>query len=154
MVAMVALVLLLAAVPAASAKIVPQKSIAGVKLGMTESQVVARLGTPEQRTTQRHEIAGDYTSMIFGLTIVDLFPNGGVFRVSTTSRNERTSTGARVGSTERGLRKAVKGLRCATEFGRRSCILGRQEAGRTVTTFWISRKSKRVQEVTLRTVID
>jgi hypothetical protein len=151
---MVALGLLFAAPAATQAKIVPQKSIAGVKLGMTEAQVHAKLGAPDESRTLRHEIAGEYTSLLYGLTEVSLFPNGGVFTVATTSRHEKTSTGARVGTTEKQLRKSVKGLRCATEFGRRTCVVGRIEAGQTVTTFWISRKSKRVQEVTLRTVID
>ena len=76
-----------------------------------------------------------------------------VTAVSTTSRTERTRRGnVGVGSSERALRRHVRGVRCSS-FGRfRSCFVGRPEPGRTVTNFHIRRD--RVTRVTLGIIID
>ena len=148
---MVALALVLAA--PASASLVPQRSLAGIELGMTAKEVRAARGEPDEVTHPRHPIAGPSTEYRYGLTRVTILRYSGVVDVTTTSRRE-TYRGTGVGSTERALRRAVRGERCATEFGLRTCHLGRFEAGRKVTVWHISRRTGKVRRITLGRVID
>lgn len=76
-----------------------------------------------------------------------------VVNLTTTSRNERTSGGIGVGSTEGQLAAKLVGERCVTELGYRHCYLGKRSAGFVVTDFSIS-KSRRVTRITLGLVVD
>lgn len=144
-------------VPAvADAALVVQKSIAGVELGMTREQVEAVLGEPSEVNRPTNEIFGGYTELRYGLTYVSLFADTGgeVFNLHTTSKRQRTSHDVGVGSSERTLRRHVKGVSCETAYGRRTCIVGRLEPGRVVTTFRINRRTRRVSSVSIGRVID
>lgn len=153
-----ALVVLLTLVPAvADATIVVQKSIAGVRIGMTQAQVEAVLGEPSEVNRPTSEIFGTYTELRYGLTYVSLFAgsDGEVFSVTTTSKKQRTSKDVGVGTSEKVLRQRVKGVKCQTYSGSfRVCTVGRAEAGRIITDFRIGAKSHRVARVTLGRVID
>lgn len=141
----------------AQADLVVQKSLAGVKLGMTRAQVEKVLGEPSAVSRPTNEIFGRYTELRYGLTRVSLFDgeDGTVFSVTTTSKKQRTSRGVGVGSTEKVLRQKVKGVRCETYAGRfRICTVGTASPGRTVTDFRIGLKSKKVARITLGTIID
>lgn len=142
--------------PAADASIVVQRSIAGVRLDMSEAQVRDRLGEPSETRTRKHEILGTYRDLRYGLTRISIFDGEDrrVFSITTTSRRERTAAGIGVRSRERFVREKVRGVRCATEFGFRSCVVGVLEPGRTVTSFRINRSTGRVTSVTLGRVID
>ena len=145
-----------AALPAAaSATIVPQRSIAGIRLGMTEQEVRDRLGEPGQTLREDNEF-GPYTELVYrarSLQLrVRLQGEQEVTFVSTSSRSQRTSRGVRVGSSERSLRRNVRGVRCRTFARLRNCVVGREEPGRVVTNFHMSRG--RVARVTLGIVID
>ena len=151
---MVAIVVLAAAAAApAAAKLVPQRSLGGIELGMSEKEVRAARGAPDEVSHPRHPIVGKSTEYRYGLTRVTIFPHSGVVSVTTTSRRE-TYRGEGVGSTEAALRRVVKGERCATEYGHRHCHLGRFEPGRVVTAWIISRKTGKVRRITLGRVID
>lgn len=141
---------------AADGALVVQQSLAGVKLGMTRAQVEAKLGEPSEVKRPTSEIFGRYTELRFGLTKVSIFDSaeGGVFAVTTTSKKQRTSRDVGVGTSEKVLRQRVKGVRCETFSGFRTCSVGRFEPGRTVTTFRIGRTSKRVASIQLGRVID
>ena len=76
-----------------------------------------------------------------------------VVNLTTTSRNERTSGGIGVGSSEKQLTTKLVGERCVTELGYRHCYLGKWLPRFVVTDFSIS-KSGRVTQVTLGLVID
>lgn len=149
-------VALAVAAPAADAALVVQRSIAGVRLDMTEAQVRARLGEPSATRTVPAEILGTYRELRYGLTRISVFDGEDrrVFSITTTSRRERTAAGIGVRSRERFVREKVRGVRCATEFGVRACTVGRLEPGRTVTTFRIDRSTGRVTRVSLGRVID
>lgn len=141
----------------ADATIVVQKSIAGVKLGMTQAQVEAVLGEPSAVKRPKSDIFGVYTELRYGLTTVSLFDgkDGEVFSVSTTSRKQRTSGDVGVGTSEKVLRQKVKGVKCETYAKRfRICTVGRQTPGRTVTDFRIGLKSRTVARVELGLIID
>ena len=150
-------VLAFAMTPAvADAALVVQQSIAGVKLGMTRAQVEAVLGEPSEVNRPTNEIFGRYTELRYGLTSISLFAGTGgeVFNLHTTSKRQRTSHDVGVGSSERALRLHVKGVSCETAYGRRTCIVGRLEPGRVVTTFRVNRRTRRVSSISIGRVID
>lgn len=148
---MVALALLAPA--PALAELVPQRSLAGIELGMSEEEVRDARGEPDEVNHPQHPIAGESTEYRYGLTYVTILPQSGVVSITTTSKRE-TYRGAGVGSTERALRRVVSGEICRTEYGYRTCHLGRFRAGRKVTVWHISRKTGKVRRITLGYVID
>ncbi len=144
--------------PEASANgaLVPQGSIRGVKVGMTLSQVRERLGNPTSNRATRHPILGLTRTLRYGQLTVSFdgrSSNAPVTAVVTASRADRTASGLGVGSRERQLRAGLKGLKCKTELGYRTCVLGVLRPGRLVTDFSLS-SSGRVKRVTLGRVID
>jgi hypothetical protein len=146
----------IAALPAAaSATVVPQRSIAGIRLGMSEEQVRAELGEPSATVRDTNEF-GPYVELVYrarSLRLrVRLQGEEEVTFVSTSSRSQRTSRGVRVGSHERSVRRNVRGVRCSTFMRFRNCVVGREEPGRTVTNFFIRRE--RVARITLGIIID
>lgn len=144
----------LAALPAAAhATIVPQKSIAGVRLGMSEEEVRAELGEPSDTIRESNDF-GPYVELVYRRQRLRVRLQGEeqVTSISTTSRSERTSHRVGVGSTERNVRRNVRGARCQTVRPFRYCVVGRELPGRTVTVFDIRRG--RVSRVTLGIIID
>jgi hypothetical protein len=140
------------ALPAsASARIVPQRGIAGANLDMTQAQIRAKLGEPDRVSHPKSPIFGTYTTWYYGGTSVDMFrtQDRKVFNLSTTAKSEKTSTGVGVGSTAAAVKSGVKGSRC----DQKHCWVGRFEGGRKVTDFQLSTKG-RVTRVTVGYVLD
>jgi hypothetical protein len=144
------------ALPAGTgAVIVPQQGMLGVKIGMTRAQIQARLGPPDAVRRPTSEIFGRYTEYRYGEVRIGLFnSNGRAFSFQTRGRSARTVKGVGVGSSEAYVRSAMPGIRCRTEFGVRSCLLGRLEVGRIVTSLFVSRRTGRVTRVAIGRVID
>jgi hypothetical protein len=139
-------------VPAtASARIVPQRGIAGANLDMTQPQVRAKLGKPDKVRHPKSPIFGEYTTWVYGLTTVDMFryQDGKVFNVSTTSKSQKTATDVGIGSTAAAVKTGVKGARCDKQH----CWVGRFEGGRKVTDFRLG-TTGRVTRVTIGYVLD
>jgi hypothetical protein len=133
-----ALVVLLGSAAAASAAIVPQRGIAGVRLTMTRTQVRAVLGAPAAAVHGRNEF-GSFTVYRYRGLRVTFQGNRTVTSISTTRAGERTAAGVGVGSTEGQVRAKVAGVRCRTESGFRHCFVGRFLPGKRVTDFRIKR---------------
>lgn len=140
----------------ADATLVVQKSLAGVKLGMTRAQVEAKLGKPSAVLKPKSEILGDYFELRYGLTYVSVTPGdeGGVFDISTTSKKQRTADGVGVGTSEKVLKQRVKNVKCEVGRDFRICSVGTFRPGRTVTTFRMNRQTKKVTVIQLGRVID
>jgi hypothetical protein len=136
---------------AAQAVIVPQRSIAGAKLGMTEVQVRARLGTPK---SVRHgsNLFGPWRQLVFRRVTVFFQSGKKATNLTTKNRLERTSSGVGVGSTLTVLRDGLKGETCKKEFGVHHCWVGSWESGRVISDFRIV--SGRVSVVTVGYVFD
>jgi hypothetical protein len=147
-----ALAVLLLAAPPAGAIIQVQRSISGVALNMSQSQVRAALGTPSRTVHGRNDF-GQFTEFRYtgGIT-VNFQGNANVTAVSETGPGDRTANGVGVGSSEQAVRTRVAGARCATEFGIRTCQVGRSLPGHRVTAFLI--RAGHVTRVTIGFVID
>jgi hypothetical protein len=147
---------LLLAVSAAQARIVPQEGIKGIRLGMTVSQVRARLGPPDRIMFRRDPIQGRVRVYAYGLTHASFSPGDTSARVNvitTTSRRERTTRGIGVGSRRAQVAARVRGVRCRVEFGVDHCFVGSFVPGGRVTDFRID-PTGRVRGVTVGFVID
>ena len=125
--------------------------MAGVRLGMTQAKVRAVLGPPKSIAKGRNEF-GRYTVFVYPRVSVSFQGNSTVTNLRTFSRSERTRNGAGIGTTERELRRKVRGLRCMTRIGFRHCWLGAFLPGRTVTNFMLARG--RVARIEIGYVID
>jgi hypothetical protein len=136
---------------AASARIVPQRGIAGANLDMTQAQVRAKLGKADKVGHPKSPIFGQYTTWFYGGTSVDMFRNqdGKVFNVSTSAKSEKTSSGVGVGSTAAAVKKGVRNASC----NKQHCWVGRFQGGRKVTDFQLS-STGRVTRVTIGYVLD
>ncbi len=142
----------LASAGAAHAVIVPQSSIAGIKLGMTRAEVRAHSGNPSSVTHASSDF-GPYTRFNYFRLQVTFQGNEGATAVSTIRRRQSTPAGIHVGSTVAALRAAYPGARCRTEFRfYRHCWIGRFQPGRRVTDFRI--RDSRVRNVLVGFVID
>jgi hypothetical protein len=135
----------------APAAIVVQKSIAGVQLRMTKTQVRATLGAPSRIRTGTNDF-GPYTEFVYPAVRVTFQGGLRVSGLRTTSRAQRTARGVGPGSSEAQVRARVAGVRCRTESGFRHCGVGRFLAGRIVTDFHIRRG--RVSAVVIGYVLD
>jgi hypothetical protein len=144
-------VVALSSVPAAAAVIVPGKSIAGARIGMTQRQVRARLGAPARVVHGRNDF-GKFTELRYAGLVVEFQGNAAATSVVTTRASERTAGGAGAGSTEAALRARVHRLTCRTDAGFRHCYLGTFRPGTRVTDFVIRRG--KVSRVTVGIVID
>ena len=143
----------LAAAAPAGASIVVQQGMLGVKMGMTTSQVTARLGPPDAVSHPSNEIFGRFTRYRYGEVRVEFFEsNDGAFHFYTSGRSARTTNGVGVGTPEAYLRSAIRGESCRNEGGQRFCNVGKLEAGEIVTTFRL--RNGLVTRVDIGRVID
>ncbi len=141
----------LVAAQGANAIIIPQKGMAGVRLGMTQAKVRAVLGPPKTIFKGKNEF-GRFTNFNYARVQVSFQGNQRVTNLRTQHREEKTRGGVGFGTTERLLRARVRGLRCKTEYGFRHCWLGAFLAGRRVTNFMLS--GGRVSRIDIGFVID
>jgi hypothetical protein len=139
----------------AGALIVVQRSIAGVRLGMTSKQVRAVLGRPDAVSYPKDPIQGTVKRYRYGLTRVFMHrgQDGRVYMITTRSQREKTSSGVGVGSSEASLHAHVSGVHCETSSGFRTCEVGQLLPGHRVTSFSIA-KAGTIRSVTLGIVID
>jgi hypothetical protein len=151
--ACLAVLVALAAASPAAAVIRPQKGMAGVKLGMTQTQMRDTLGDPA-RTKQGMNDFGTFTQFFYPHEITVTFQgNRRVTGISTRGRSEKTERGVGVGSREADVRTKVGHVHCETIAGSRTCHVGRFDPGKRVTVFLISKKG-RVATVTVGLVAD
>ena len=137
----------------ASAKIVPQEGIAGMKLGMTAERVIDLKGKPDsdRGDDDGRELRYGKTTALFLAA-----PDGDqeLVGVITRKRSERTAGGSGIGTTEEELAADLPRVECKNIFGGRHCLIGKVKRTRTVTDFLISRKTGRVKRVTVAVITD
>ncbi len=142
---------LVAAAPA-SAIIQVDKGIAGARLDNTKAEVRAALGRPAAVRNGTNDFGPFTTYRYRGGIRVNFQGRTQVTSVSTGGRGDRTARGVGVGSRESTVRRRVRGVRCETVAGIRSCHTHEFRAGQTVTDFLIKRG--KVTRVTVGRVLD
>jgi hypothetical protein len=136
----------------ASALIQVDKGIAGARLGNTKAEVRAALGRPAAITNGTNDFGPFTTYRYRGGVLVNFQGRTSVTSVSTGGRGDRTARGVGVGSRESTVRRRVRGVRCETVAGFRSCHTHKFRAGQVVTDFLIKRG--KVTRVTVGRVLD
>jgi hypothetical protein len=136
---------------AASATIVVGHGIAGVRLGMSQAAVRAKLGKPLRVVQAKNEF-GPYTEFRYRGYVVDFQNNETVTSVVTTLAREKTPGGIGVGSTWAQVRRKVPHLRCEGRAILGDCHVGQLLPGRTVTDFFF--KNGKVARVLVGYVLD
>jgi hypothetical protein len=131
----------------AAGAIVVQRSIAGVKMGMTQAKVRSVLGRP-RRVVRGQNAFGTYVEFRY-LRLAVTFQGGSTAtNVRTTRASERTASGVGVGSSRAEVKAKIAGVRCSASM----CTVGRFLPGRKVTTFFL--RHGVVSRVALGLVID
>ena len=125
--------LLLAA--AATATIKPARGMSGVVLGMTPTQVAAKLGRPVGKSRTRWY----YPRVWIG------FRGRRVVEVTTTRSTERLANGLGVDSTEAEIRSLYPQARCGPLGAFRRCRLGSGAPGTRVTDFIVGSVGRVIQ---------
>lgn len=120
------------------AAIRPQQGMAGVWLGMSKTQVRAKLGRP----------IGSGGGRVYYARVWVGFRLGRVTEITTTHTNERTRSGVGVDSTEAAVKRAYPSVVCAPSGGFRRCRLGSGKPGTRATDFMIGHG--RVLQVTVQ----
>ena len=142
---------LVAAAPA-SALVQVDKGIAGARLGNSPAQVRAALGRPASVRNGTNDFGPFTTFRYRGGISVNFQGRTSVTSVSTNGRGDRTARGVGVGSRESTVRRRVRGVRCETVAGIRSCHTHEFRIGQVVTDFLI--KHGKVTRVTIGRVLD
>jgi len=123
--------------PAAEAKIVVGRGIAGVTIGQTEAQVTSELGAPgtEQPADSQGITTWNYSEQPLMGTVS--FAGGKVDGIVTYSMHQKTNKGVGVGSSLAKVRKAYPKIKCSTgPFGPESavCTVKSRVGGKVVET--------------------
>ena len=140
-------------VPAsAQALIQVDRGISGVRLTNSQAEVRAALGKPRQVIRDRNIFGPTLTFRYRGGITVFFQGRRNVTAVFTTGRGDRTARGVGVGSSEAAVRRKVRGVRCETTFGTRSCHTGRFTVGEVITDFLI--RNGKVTRVSIGRVFD
>jgi len=131
----------------ASAVLILQRGMAGIRLGMTQAKVRAKLGKPRSVVHDSNDF-GNYTELHYRRLRITFQGNSTVTAIWTGSPGQRTRRGIGVGSTVRAVRARVPDVRCT----RGHCYLGRFLPGRRVTEFFL--RKGRVSAIAVGFVID
>jgi hypothetical protein len=123
---------------AATATIKPARGMSGIALGMTPTQVAAKLGRPVGKSRTRWYYARVWVG----------FRGRRVVEVATTRSTERLANGLGVDSSESEVRATYPQAQCAPAGTFRRCRLGTGARGSRVTDFTIGHG--RVLQVTIQ----
>ena len=125
----------LALAGSAGATIVINRGIAGVNIGMTQTQVRGKLGKPAKVVHGKNEF-GPYTEFRYPGYTVDFQQNTTVTSIVTTLARERTAAGAGVGSTWAQVHAKVPHVQCSGSPRIGECHVGQLLPGKRVTDFF------------------
>ena len=126
-----------AAVPAAPADagFRINRGMEGVRIGMSQADVRARLGRPARR-----ERGPDFVNWRYRRPALEATFKPRVITLFTRSPFIRGRSDIGVGTHERRLRRVVSRVRCESAEGRRLCIVGGFDTGERSTVFVMRRR--------------
>ena len=140
-------VLLAAVLPAAArAGFQINRSMEGVRIGMTREAVRGRLGAPARR-----ELGPDFVNWRYRRPAMEVTFKPRVITLFTRSAFVRGPRDIGVGTSERRLKSVVDGLRCESAEGQRLCFLGSFDTGRRSTVFVMRRRQVTSVTISLST---
>ena len=111
------------------------RSMEGVRLGMTQADVRERLGPPARR-----ERGPDFVNWRYRLPAMQLTFKPRVVTLFTRSPFIRGRQDIGVGTRERRLRRVVSRVQCDTAEGQRLCVVGGFDTGERSTVFVMRRR--------------
>jgi hypothetical protein len=120
---------------------------------MSRAQVQTSLGNPVRKKTGHNDF-GPFTQFLYRRGITITFQgNTSVTAVAITGNTDRTPSGVGVGSSEKQVKKGVRGVKSQTLAAVRDCHVGAFLPRRRVTDFILG-PTGRVVRVTIGFVID
>jgi hypothetical protein len=111
------------------------RSMEGIRLGMTQADVRERLGRPARR-----ELGPDFVNWRYRLPAMQLTFKPRVITLFTRSPFVRGRRDIGVGTHERRLMRVVPRLECDTAEGQRLCVVGGFDTGERSTVFVMRRR--------------
>jgi hypothetical protein len=128
------------------------QGIAGARIGNSQTQVQAALGTPALVRTGTNEF-GPWRQYFYEGGIRVFFQgDDDVTSVTTLGKGDRTSKGIGVGNSEKALRQKHPSVKCESFGGFRSCHTGSGNPGERITDFFISKG--KITRIVVGIVID
>jgi hypothetical protein len=132
-------------------RVVVQKGIAGVRLGMTPVQVKTKVGLP-RKVERGSSDSGSYVTYRYRTYSVTFFGGRRVTQMTTLSPDERTAAGIGVGSTRADVADSVPRTRCLRELSYDHCYVGVWKPGDVVTDFTL--RNGRVARISIGYIVD
>lgn len=118
------------------------RSMEGVRIGMSQAEVRDRLGRPTRR-----ELGPDFVSWRYRRPPIEVTFKPRVITLFTRSPFIRGRSDIGVGTHERRLRRVVRGLRCDSAEGQRLCVIGSFDTGDRSTVFVM--RARQVRSITI-----
>jgi hypothetical protein len=118
------------------------RSMEGVRIGMSQDAVRDRLGRPARR-----DLGPDFVSWRYRRPAMEVTFKPRVITLFTRSPFVRGRSDIGVGTHERRLRRVVPALRCQTAEGQRLCLVGGFDTGERSTVFVM--RSRQVRSITI-----
>jgi hypothetical protein len=118
------------------------RSMEGVRIGMSQAEVRERLGRPARR-----ELGPDFVNWRYRRPPMQVTFKPRVITLFTRSPFVRGRRDIGVGTHERRLRRVVRGLRCESAEGQRLCFVGGFDTGERSTVFVM--RGRQVRSITI-----
>ena len=118
------------------------RSMEGVRIGMSQAEVRERLGRPASR-----ELGPDFVNWRYRRPPMQVTFKPRVITLFTRSPFIRGRSDIGVGTHERRLKRVVRGVRCQSAEGQRLCIVGGFATGERSTVFVM--RGRQVRSITI-----
>lgn len=122
------------------------RSMEGVRIGDSQAAVRERLGKPA-----RKELGPDFVNWRYKRPAIEVTFKPKVITLFTASAFVRGPSDIGVGTSERRLKRVVKGVSCESAEGERTCVVGSFATGERSTMFVLGKGKVRSITISLST---
>jgi hypothetical protein len=122
------------------------RSMEGVRIGMSQATVKDRLGKPA-----RKELGPDFVNWRYREPAIEVAFKPKVITLFTRSPFVRGPSDIGVGTSETRLKRIVNGLDCTSAEGQRTCVVGSFDTGERSTVFVMRKRQVRSITISLST---